>query len=95
MAAEENRASQRAHEIGDECGEKGEGSRVNDRPAEARVTWANTSTQLRGIRCSNTSVPSRLLVLGLAAIVGAVCLGAVVRESSGTFFRCSFPSVIY
>jgi hypothetical protein len=88
-------ASQRTQEIRDECVEKGGWSRVNHRTAEARVTWANTSTQLRGIRCSNTSVPSRLFVLGLAAIVGAVCLGAVVRESSGTFFRCSFPSFIY
>ncbi len=37
-------ASQRTQEIRDECVEKGGWSRVNHRTAEARVTWANTST---------------------------------------------------
>ena len=37
-------ASQRLQEIRDECVEKGGWSRVNHRTAEARVTWANTST---------------------------------------------------
>jgi len=52
---------------------------------DERVTWEGAPAHVRGGRNGTLRSRSvRLVVLGLAATVGVVCLGAVFHESSGS-----------